>query len=74
MASTNPLTQDSMISTPPLNKRYQLASVEVLKAYPPWKKQAVLDDLKNHIDNTYTQGYAQDVINLAEDESVVLAE
>lgn len=63
-----------MTTTLPLNKRYQLASVEVMKAYPTWKKQAVLEDLKNNLDTTYTKGYAQDVIDLAENESISFVE
>lgn len=50
--------------------RYKHASNEILSQYPTWKKNAVIQDLQNHINNTYTDQYAKDVILLAENEEI----
>lgn len=56
------------------DNRYKLASLKVLDQYPMWKRSAVLDDIKNRVDNSYTNQYAKDVVSLAENEEISLAE
>ena len=72
---TNPMNPlNSPMSTSILHHRYKLASLKVLNKYPQWKRTAVLDDLKNSIDNSYTNQYAQDVIVIAENDQISLTE
>lgn len=56
------------------DNRYKLASLKVLDQYPMWKRSAVLDDIKNRVDNSYTHQYAKDVVSLAENEEISLTE
>jgi len=50
--------------------RYQMAYNRLFEAYPPWKRYAIEEDLKNKNDSGLLVEFVKNVIETAENEEI----
>ena len=52
------------------SNRYQMAYNRLFEAYPPWKRYAIEEDLKNKSDTGLLEEFIKNVIENAENEEI----